>query len=1416
MKKTNPFKSSLVILLMCFGFINAWGQTPNGILDFGNPTNGTTATTANTGFGGIRVGSGGGGFTLQNPGQSIGELGELRGVAPTGASINSVGITSTEYGTSAAIFTVSFDLYFSGGSSGTWYFFAGNGTSFNSAQSSGFTGNQVFTGIRWQFGASNAITTNNRNSSSWATDGISSAFSQNTVYSVTIIGNNTTSTVNYTDGSVAAGTYDLWINNVLVGDNLSKGQLGNNTNINAFRFYGESSTGNVAQIALDNITWYNTVPTTSTYSVTYDGNTSDGGSAPVDNNEYEESETVTVLGQSSLAKTGYHFIGWNTSADGTGDDYVADDTFEMPAEDVTLYAQWAINTYTITYDGNGNDGGTAPVDNDNPYDYNSDAIVLGQSDLTKTDYNFVGWNTAADGNGTAYAEGNTIENITSDIALYAQWIDASLEPQTITFDTLADKAYGDASFQLTATASSGLTVSYSSSDENVATVTGNEVTIVGIGTTTITASQAGDEDYQPAEPVQQTLIVNQKALTIDDAAVTTKVYDGTTAAEITGTLSGVVGSDDVSFTGGGEFASADAGTGIAVTANLSLTGADAGNYTLTQPSELTGTINKADQTLDGFIDLTKTTNDPDFDLPETTNAGLTVSYNSDNEDVATIVGNIVTITGVGTTTITATQDGDDNWSEFEEEIILTVTSEPIKIAGWDFNNSSNGGTSPQAPTNTHANVTVGGMTRGEGITVPNSPAARAWGGQGWNANSKEAAISGDKYATFTIKANEGTLISLSSIDPFEYRRSGTGASEGILQYSLNGTDFIDIQPLSYESSSSSGSSIDPINLSSISALQNVNSDTTITFRIVNWGGTNATGTWYLFDVGNDNTDDFVINGYSVTLPTTITWTTDNEWSNEDGPGIDDDAIIEGTFSIADAGLLQAKNLNVAEGGSITIASGGTVELSGKITNEGNFTVQSGGNLIQTSAYEANDNVGDITVQRESQDIVRLDYTFWSSPVNEQLLQEFSSETLWNRIYTYETNAGNLEDRGAYEQVFESEEDADFAFANGKGYLFRAPNNWDIVNENEPAPYMGTFTGTPFNGNANTDVYGNGGFTSVGNPYPSNIRVTGDPSLYSENAAVIDVLFFWNNPPREYNEETETWEYTGTKYVTCSTGGCTKPGGDFISVGQGFIVRTLEAAPTESQVTFTNSMRVNDATEFLKTEETERHRFWLSLSNADGNELNQILTGYMTGATNEVDQQIDGELFGYEGSAIYNVIGDASTGSATKFVIQGRALPFETSDVVPLGFRAVESGKYRISLTDMDGIFAEGQTIYLKDRALDTIHNLSESAYEFESPAGEFNTRFEIVYEDEGTMGTGDLAANAVQIYTDNKDIVISSKAEKILSVELYDLQGRKLHRNGHVNANDYRIKSASFGTQVLIVRVQTQNGEVTSKKVINN
>jgi len=207
--------------------LEGWGQTPNGFLNFGTTVDNTTATTGNTGFGGVRIGTGGGSIKLMNLGQSIGTDAELRGIAPTTVSVNSVGVTSTEYGTAATTFTVSFELHLSGGSSGTWYFFAGNGTSFGSAQTSGFTGSESFTGLRWVFGASSAITTNNRNGSTWNTTGITGTpFAQGTAYFVTIVGNNSTSTVNYgASQSVASYNYDFWVKGALVRHTVAKTQL---------------------------------------------------------------------------------------------------------------------------------------------------------------------------------------------------------------------------------------------------------------------------------------------------------------------------------------------------------------------------------------------------------------------------------------------------------------------------------------------------------------------------------------------------------------------------------------------------------------------------------------------------------------------------------------------------------------------------------------------------------------------------------------------------------------------------------------------------------------------------------------------------------------------------------------------------------------------------------------------------------------------------------------------------------------------------------------------------------------------------------------------------------------------------------------------------------------------------------------
>ncbi|MEQ9301793.1 MAG: MBG domain-containing protein, partial [Cyclobacteriaceae bacterium] len=123
------------------------------------------------------------------------------------------------------------------------------------------------------------------------------------------------------------------------------------------------------------------------------------------------------------------------------------------------------------------------------------------------------WTPQVDNYGTTYSvEVSVSDGVVSSFEAFT--IEVTKSNQTITFDELPGKTYGDGSVELTASSDSDLSVSYASSDETVATVDGSTVTIVGAGTTIITASQLGDDDFNAALAVEQTLTISAKAITV--------------------------------------------------------------------------------------------------------------------------------------------------------------------------------------------------------------------------------------------------------------------------------------------------------------------------------------------------------------------------------------------------------------------------------------------------------------------------------------------------------------------------------------------------------------------------------------------------------------------------------------------------------------------------------------------------------------------------------------------------------------------------------------------------------------------------------------------------------------------------------------------------------------------------------------
>ena len=169
----------------------------------------------------------------------------------------------------------------------------------------------------------------------------------------------------------------------------------------------------------------------TTYSVAYDGNGNDSGSAPVDTAKYAAGASATVAANSgSLAKAGFAFDGWNAAKDGSGTAYAPDAKLTIASANVTLYAKWA-KLYTVTYDANGGSG-SVPTDSTG---YRADGIVTVKGNtggLALSGYSFAGWNSKANGTGTAYTAGETFKIGSANATLYAVW--TKLPTYTVTYD----------------------------------------------------------------------------------------------------------------------------------------------------------------------------------------------------------------------------------------------------------------------------------------------------------------------------------------------------------------------------------------------------------------------------------------------------------------------------------------------------------------------------------------------------------------------------------------------------------------------------------------------------------------------------------------------------------------------------------------------------------------------------------------------------------------------------------------------------------------------------------------------------------------------------------------------------------------------------------------------------------------------
>jgi uncharacterized delta-60 repeat protein len=530
-----------------------------------------------------------------------------------------------------------------------------------------------------------------------------------------------------------------------------------------------------------------------------------------------------------------------------------------------------------------------------------------------------------------------------------------------------------------------------------------------------------------------------------------------------------------------------------------------------------------------------------------------------------------------------------------------------------------------------------------------------------------------------------------------------------------------------------------------------------------------------------------------------TWDGSN-WTNG-LPSEGKELIFHDNYTLS--GQVDACNCSIDEGKKVTIPSGNSLELSLNYSGLGTLVLEDTASLYQLDNEVIN--TGIVEVKRKTTSILKHDYTYWSSPVENQNLFDVSPDTASNNYYSYDAT-----------RIYWNKENASTNMIIGKGYIIEAPGNFSKTNA---TAYEATFKGIPTNGKISVLLDNQVGYDLIGNPYPSAINADVFISKNREN--VDGTLYFWtHNTPlvnNDYNyDDYAVYNLLGgvaTRPALSSGINQTEPDG-VIASGQAFFL----GSKGTGKVNFDNSMRViGRNSKFFKPSKTqkqdressiERHRIWLNLTNKEG-AFKQILLGYIKGATNSYDSFFDGENFnGNKFVNFYSIKEDKN------LVIQSKGLPFNETDLVPLGYSSVIAGKFAIGIDKVDGLLTN-QIVYLEDKLTHTIHDLNKTDYTFITEVGTFNDRFVLRYTNE-TLRTDEFETveNTILVSVVNKEIRINAFNEIIDKVFVYDVAGKKIYEKNKVNLNQFETSKINIPSQMVIVKILLQNKTTVVKKVV--
>ena len=528
------------------------------------------------------------------------------------------------------------------------------------------------------------------------------------------------------------------------------------------------------------------------------------------------------------------------------------------------------------------------------------------------------------------------------------------------------------------------------------------------------------------------------------------------------------------------------------------------------------------------------------------------------------------------------------------------------------------------------------------------------------------------------------------------------------------------------------------------------------------------------------------------------------------------------------GKAKITEIFVSPNNTLTIEPGVTMQVSKRIVNNGQITINPGGSIEQHQpGPNLNSGNGVYHVQQTGKNSA-IKYNAWSSPVSSANITSVFNNSNPCDIFTfqgatqswkYDYSAGfNTVCNGNAVQFLQAHVIAggDGVMDIGRGYF--APGDVNATR---------TFSGTINNGDytfpivttvlGNNQNWNNDDWNLVGNPYPSTINTGG---FWRENAIhnnrISDGIYYWDDsdPAGGANAVSDYayWNMAGG----VNSGNSLKTPNNRIAVGQGFWV----IASATTNLVFNNSMRSTPGNQFFKTEPIEEnHNAWLGVSSPSNIE-NNILVGFNPNATDGIDQHYDAHKL--EGNTHLNL---SSVIDNQEFVIQSQSMMnIGETRIIPLVLFTDESGSHVFKEYKREDLSANIK-IYLRDKTNGITHDLSQSNYSVALQANvTYRNRFELVINFEVTATSGnspkgtttaveEIIEEDFMVFQQNGNLIISNQNGKTGMVQVFDMTGKLLLKN-KIGVSDLTLNSwsnLSSGSYLITI---TNNGErlfVTNK-----